>query len=558
MADQYLQLLSSLQSTTTTTRKAAEAQYDQLRTTQPDNAVAFTVQIVCTPAYPLDQRVFACVLFRRMVRPGACFTKITPSKQHHVRQSILNLLTADESTSPKTLRRTVVHCVASLAVTGDAQLNDLNKSWPELLQTVSGLAGNTNTQTYHRESGHDLLRRLIEAKPDALLGHATIIQGVMATGLSDSSPDVRLAALQGCSQFLTLLESEDEQRLFLPLVPALMNTLSGLLSGGNELSARDALEALVSVAEAQPTFWRTHLPLVWNAMCTVSSHQALEPETRTMALELLLAICEQAGGMVRKHTALIEQLVQVVMTVLCQVDDVDVSVWSTAEENEATYGDSLDEDEISNIAEQALDRLATSLGGKIMTPILLPLVTAFLNDSTDWRKRRAGLESLALCAAGCGKSFEAMLQQLVTTSVQYCKDAHVRVRYSSLHCLGQFASDFQPVMQRKYQNIVLPVLGASLTSLNEGCERLQRLAVSALVNMCNEHCDKTTFMTYTKPLLEGLFALLGHSGAKTQADVFTAVAAIASVIGKQFVPYYDIFMPLALNVLTQQQQQQVI
>ena len=443
---QYLQLLTSLQSTITTTRQAAEASFDQLRENQPDNAVSLTVNIVCTPTYPLDQRVFACVLFRRMVRPGACFTKITLSKQQQVRLSILNLLTADETTSPKILRRSIVHCVASLAVTCDAQANDLNQSWPELLQTVSGLAGSNNTQTYHRESGHELLRRLIEAKPDALLVHKIIIQGVMSTGLSDSSEQVRLAALQGCSQFLILLETEEDRSFFLPLVPALMNTLSGLLSGGNELSARDALESLVSVAEAQPTFWRAHLPLVWNAMCTVSGHQALEPETRTMAMELLLAICEQAGGMVRKHTNLIEQLVQIVMSVLCQVDDVDVQEWSNSEENEATYGDSLDEDEISNIAEQAMDRLATSLGGKIMTPILLPIVTQYLNDKNDWRKRRAGLEAIALCAAGCGKSFENILNSLVTTSIQYCKDDHVRVRYSSLHCLGQFAQDFQPQM----------------------------------------------------------------------------------------------------------------
>ena len=74
---------------------------------------------------------------------------------------------------------------------------------------------------------------------------------------------------------------------------------------------------------------------------------------------------------------------------------------------------------------------------------------------------------------------------------------------TALHCLGQFAVDFQPIMQRKYQAQVLPVLGASLTHLNAGCERLQRLSVSALVNMCNEHCDVTMFLTFSKPLLEG-------------------------------------------------------
>jgi hypothetical protein len=257
------------------------------------------------------------------------------------------------------------------------------------------------------------------------------------------------------------------------------------------------------------------------------------------------------------------------MDVLCEVEEVEIGEWSTSEENDATYGDSMNEDEIGNIGEQAMDRLATSIGGKVMTPIVLPLVTQFLMQGSgggggvgggggevDWRKKRAGLETLALCAAGCGKFFEKRLKELVETSIQYATDGHVRVRYSSLHCLGQFAADFQPIMQRKWQTQVLPVLGASLTHLNEGCERLQRLAVSALINMCNEHCDKATFLTFVKPLLEGLFALLTKSGPKTQSDILSAVAAIASVIEKNFIHFYDVFMPLALEVLTSTPSQQ--
>ena len=60
------------------------------------------------------------------------------------------------------------------------------------------------------------------------------------------------------------------------------------------------------------------------------------------------------------------------------------------------------------------------------------------------------------------------------------------------------------------------------------------------------------YYNYTAPAsLSGLFALLATSGAKTQSDVFTAVAAIASVIQQKFSPFYTIFMPLALNVLSQ-------
>ena len=54
------------------------------------------------------------------------------------------------------------------------------------------------------------------------------------------------------------------------------------------------------VADAQPTFWRPHLDAV-GTLCFNWWPQDLEPETPTLAIELVLCLCSQAGGMVRKH-----------------------------------------------------------------------------------------------------------------------------------------------------------------------------------------------------------------------------------------------------------------
>ena len=206
--------------------------------------------------------------------------------------------------------------------------------------------------------------------------------------------------------------------------------------------------------------------------------------------------------------------------------------------------------------------MATSIGEQQWCLFFCPSCNSAegnCNAANSWKRRRAGLETLALSAAGCTKRYRPHLDQLVGAAVQFTQDPHVRVRYAALHCLGQFASDFVPTFHKKYLNKVLPVLGASIGPLNRGCERLQRLAVSALAQVCNhEHIEKRAFLPYNKPLLEGLFSLLKGSsgsegvGAKTQADVLSTISAIASVIGRDFAPYYDVFMPLALQVLTMQ------
>ena len=526
--------------------------------------------VVCTPTADPAMRVFSAVLLRRLLIAGKEFSKVTPAEQQDIKRNILACLTTpDMNAVPRPLRRSLVHCVCSVAVAGveGPPPRSLETAWPEVLPTLAGLCQPTSPVAL-RESGYELLRRLVEAVPTAMLPHRATLLQIMGTGLSadngNVSDDVHLAALQATAEFLTLLRTDAEQQPFQAFVPMLLQTLSKMLTSGDELASRNALESLCMVADAQPKFWRPHLAVVWTSMLQIGGHVDLEPETRTLAIELVLCLCDQAGGMVRKHPDLLQKAAEVlVLNVLCEAEDVDLASWSQAEENDATYGDAQDEDEIANIAEQAIDRMATSIGGATMVPIFLPIVQQCLasngGQSGDWKRRRAGLETLALSAAGCTKQYRPHLDQLVAAAVQFTQDPHVRVRYAALHCLGQFASDFVPTFHKKYLAKVLPVLGASLGALNQGCERLQCLAVSALAQVCNhEYVEKRAFLPYNKPLLEGLFALLkgtaasGGVGAKTQADVLSTISAIASVIGRDFVPYYDVFMPLALQVLTMQ------
>lgn len=562
----FTNLLVALQSSTTSVRKQAESNYDALKTSSPSAVVQMMTAVVCDATSSVEIRIFAAVLLRRLFSPQKEFSKMSREEQNGIKAKILSCLTTNDTNAvPRPLRRSLVHCVASVSVSGvqAERNNSLEAAWPEVLPTLAGLC-QPGSSVQLRESGYEVLRRLVEAVPMAMTPHHTTLMQIMGAGLNGSgnvSESVQLAALQATAQFLTLLQTKEQQEPFQVFVPMLLQTLSKMLTSGDELGCRNALESLCMVADAQPKFWRQHLSNVWSCMLTIGGHTELESETRTLAIELILCLCDQAGGMIRKQPKLLEKAAQIlVLKVLCEVEDVDLASWSVAEENDATYGDAQDEDEIANIAEQAIDRMATSIGGATMVPIFLPIVEQCLsnnNNPSSWKMRRAGLETLALSAAGCTKQYRPHLDQLVAAAVQHTRDSHVRVRYAALHCIGQFSTDFVPTFQKKYLSTVLPVLGASLGSLNQGCERLQCLAVSALAQVCNhEYVEKRAFLPYVKPLLEGLFALLkggnNQVSAKTQADVLSTISAIASVIEREFIPYYDVFMPLALQVLGMQ------
>ena len=137
--------------------------------------------VVCTPTADPAMRVFSAVLLRRLLIAGKEFSKVTPAEQQDIKRNILACLTTpDMNAVPRPLRRSLVHCVCSVAVAGveGPPPRSLETAWPEVLPTLAGLCQPTSPVAL-RESGYELLRRLVEAVPTAMLPHrATLLQNV--------------------------------------------------------------------------------------------------------------------------------------------------------------------------------------------------------------------------------------------------------------------------------------------------------------------------------------------------------------------------------------------
>ena len=58
------------------------------------------------------------------------------------------------------------------------------------------------------------------------------------------------------------------------MLPAMLQTLSATLNGGDEASAQEALESFVELAENDARFVRKHLGEVASAMLTIAESEA--------------------------------------------------------------------------------------------------------------------------------------------------------------------------------------------------------------------------------------------------------------------------------------------
>lgn len=149
-------------------------------------------------------------------------------------------------------------------------------------------------------------------------------------------------------------------------------------------------------------------------------------------------------------------------------------------------------------AEAALDRLACALGGKMVLPHIQEAVPPML-QSKEWKHRYAGLMAISASAEGCKKAMEANLHSIVLACLPYITDEHPRVRFACCNALGQMATDFSPIFQKKMHAKVLPGLIHLLD--DDANPRVQSHTAAALVNFFEE-CPQNVLLPYLPTLCQ--------------------------------------------------------
>jgi len=199
------------------------------------------------------------------------------------------------------------------------------------------------------------------------------------------------------------------------------------------------------------------------------------------------------------------------------------------------------------VAESALDRLACGLGGKTVFPHILNITPQMMSQA-DWKCRHAALMAISAAGEGCHKQMESYLGQIMDAVMQFVNDPHPRVRFACCNALGQMATDFAPVFEKKFHDKVIPGLLHLMD--DNGNPRVQAHAGAALVNF-SEDCPKNILTQYLdniiaklETILTSKFKELVEKGNKLVLEqVVTTIASVADTAEEKFQTYYDRFVP---------------
>jgi hypothetical protein len=545
----FEQLINQLMSSDNTARGHAEKSFNDAVKQAPDSLTMALIQAVRTSqATPV--REMSMVLLRKTLiskesvekdgqkQTVRFWSKLNASTQQTIKTELLAAVEQEPVASGrKKLCDTISELALFLTAFGEVE-SDIMQQWPQLLPILFRMSNSENDE--HRKSSLDIFSKLCLYLGESLGTHFETLKQVLQAGLTDQkSLRVRMAALGACVSFVQLLESNQEKLTLQHWIPAMFEVVSTCLNHKKEDEALDSLQILVELADVEPTFLRPHLATVVNAMLTIANTSQLQDGIRQLGLEFLVTLAEQRAGMVRKVPNFVQNLVPVVLNFMLDIED--DAEWGSHDDD--------DEDEVEatnhSVGSESLDRLALSLGGKTLIPILFDMIPKLL-QAPEWKHRFTGLTAISLVGEGCHRFLVSHLESVINMILPRFADPHPRVRWAACNTFGQMFTDFGPTIQAKHHDKVLPALMSVMDDKDN--PRVQSHAASAVINFC-EATTIEILDPYLNTLLSKLASLLQGGNKMVLEQAITAIAALADVVEGRFISYYDTFMPFLKEVL---------
>ncbi|KAJ0623769.1 putative TOG domain, importin beta family [Helianthus annuus] len=527
-------LISHLMSASNEQRSNAEELFNLCKQVDPNRLVLKLAHMLQLSPH-MEARAMSAVLLRKQLTQdeSLVWNSLSPETQSSLKSVFLNCVQNEQA---KTIMKKLCDAISELA---SVILRD--NGWPELLPFMFQCVSSDNYKL--QESALLIFAHLSQYVGESLIPHIKHLHGVFLQCLTTSgSADVRIAALSAAINFIQSLSSAGDRDRFQDLLPAMMQTLTESLNGGQEATAQEALELLIELAGTEPRFLRRQIVEVVGSMLQIAEAETLEEGTRHLAIEFVITLAEareRAPGMMRKLPQFVSRLFAILMRMLLDIED--EPAWHSAETEDEDVGESSN----YSFGQECLDRLAIALGGNTIVPVASELLPAYL-AAPEWQKHNAALVALAQIAEGCSKVMIKNLEQVVTMVLNSFQDPHPRVRWAAINAIGQLSTDLGPNLQVQYHQRVLPALASAMDDFQN--PRVQAHAASAVLNF-SENCTPDILTPYLDGIVSKLLVLLQNGKQMVQEGALTALASVADSSQEYFQKYYDAVMPYLKAIL---------
>jgi importin-5 len=411
--NELLSVISSFMSTNNNLRKEAEEFYSNRMTNDLFVTVQDLLSIITDDTVDISVRSLAAILLRRAVDNFQAKTEANPEYFAQFRQALLGVWL---NQSEKTILKRLCHVLAQASIAGP---------WADLIPHMLAHAKQCNGHEIIIISTMQFIETLAGYSPDEISTNINGLGEFLSSAVSSTNHAMQVAAARAICASIVNVEDDSLRAAFKYALSSIITILGAALSRGEVVDATNIMEYLVDIADVHPIFFRGSLDSISETMLAIANSQSVDFSTRSMAIEVLITICEKSPALARKCQVLMNGILPTAMTFMLELD-LDDDEWKMEK-----YSDEQPDDSCL-VGEEAIERLATGLGGKIVIPRVSALIQQYAS-SMDFRFRRAAVAALIRLAEGCTEMFEASVEGSIPLLSMFASDSSARVQYEVIH-----------------------------------------------------------------------------------------------------------------------------
>ncbi|EGG19410.1 WD40 repeat-containing protein [Cavenderia fasciculata] len=517
---EFIQIIRALASGDTETIKKAEERFNAFKE-QPNQLIPCLLF--------LTLKEYASVLIRPLVSPDhkkSLWEKLSGDTKNTLKIELLNAVQVEQSAS---IRHKIVDIIASMA----PELI-IKGQWGDLIPFLINAATCANEAL--RETSYLIIGQIVPFLGPQIASSIELFKQLMDKGLNDQSLMVRIASLKAIIQFLSI--PEIDSAIFQPLLPTMLRTITAAVEAHQEKGAQEAIYIFIAICEIKPQWFRNHIPLVIETFFKILVDETAEDDTRHYVFEFFMVLAEKRASAWKKNLGHLNGLVELMYKWLSEVDEIDINTWNSKE----TDRNEAEENTNADVAQEGFDRLANCLG-KALAPIIIEFIPKLIK-SPHWNHKYAALLSLTMIGEGLKDQLSKHLGPLLNEILVTVNDPNPRVRWALFFCLGQMSTDYGDDL-RVHHKQLFAALGHIIRDPNPRVQGVACLFITSFL----EESEKTMVEPVTSDLFTALLPLLNSPHYFVAENALCAFSSVVEVIGDQFKPYYQQFVPFILQKL---------
>lgn len=361
--------------------------------------------------------------------------------------------------------------------------------------------------------------------------------------LNHNTLDIRLAALQAVSNYLQTVESTDT-KAFQELIPDMYNVIRAAAQEDDEVVLQDALIEFNEIAEIEPRFFKSRFSEIFqNTLEIVNKSDFTNPMIRQQPVEFYVTMIERVPSIVSKDAALLQNVIEQIFKLMIDVDADIEADWMRPKEGFKENDDGEEGEDNVNFGKGCIDKIISAVGDATTLPILGTIVTNTVANTEDWRYKNAGL--MAFSQVGEYLDDVQKLAAMLPIVVENLQNQCPKVRYASLHCIGQLSDDMSEEFQEAFGKDVLPAL---IQVLADQVPRVSAHACSAITNFMDGAAPDLVEQ-HMNALSQQLGALINGGISIQKENAVTALASSIVAIKEKFDAHFNETMALLFTQL---------